>query len=336
MTRVPLYVGIDAGGTGTRAAVAAADGTLLAVSEGGPSGTVGGAEGQRLLRSRLAWVLEPLESETRSRPCVVHLGMRGLSIADRRAAAIAELKQRLPQARVEVSSDAAIALSGGLAGRAGVAVLAGTGSIAFATRADGSEVRSGGLGYLVGDEGGGYWLGREAIAASLRSLDGRGPRTLLGDRLRRTLGLASVSDLVGWLYQGSDQVPRVARLAPQVARAAAEGDAVAREVVERAAGFLVELAVSAAQRAWPEALTDPLPEPLFVARCGGVWSMGPLLVEPFDRALVARLPTARSVPPRLPPVGGAILLAMATDGNSAADAVIDRLAAAFAARAPGL
>jgi glucosamine kinase len=332
MSLKSLYVGIDAGGTGTRAAVAAADGMLLAIGEEGSSGTDGGADGQRLLRNRLAWVLEPLEAQTRSRRCVVHLGMRGLSVTDRRAAALAELHQRLPQARLEVTNDAAIALAGGLAGQEGVAVLAGTGSIAFARRGDGKEFRAGGFGYLLGDEGGGYWLGREALAASLRSLEGRGPATTLGNRLRRTLGVQSVADMVGWLYRGHDQVPRLARLAPQVARAASGGDAVAVDLVTRAAHALAELASSAARLAW----SDAPPDPLLVVRCGGIWSIGPLLIEPFERELTERLPSARGVSPRLPPVGGAILLAMTADRGPVGDDVVNTLAEAFAARASGM
>jgi len=309
MTERVLYLGIDAGGTATRAAVAKADGRVLASGRGGPSGSTGGASARRLLRRALESALAPLAAVIGAQPCVVHLGLRGLSIAGRSDAARATLAERLPQARIAVGNDAAVALEGALAGSEGVAVLAGTGSIAFARRADGIEARSGGFGYLVGDEGSGFWLGREAVAASLRSLDGRGAATALGELLRSTLRLDSVGDLVAWVYAARHPAPRLAELAPLVARAADEGDVVAIDLLRLAGEALAELGITAARRAFGE----DSPRRLLVARCGGVWSAGPMLIEPFESALHAALPTARSVPPRLPAVGGAILLAMAAD-----------------------
>jgi N-acetylglucosamine kinase-like BadF-type ATPase len=246
------YVGIDAGGSGTRAALATPDGKVLAIARAGPSGSVGGATGLRLLRRALESVLSPLVGEVGSNARAVHLGLRGLSIAGRREAALQLLAGRLPQARVEVTTDAAIALEGALAGQQGVAVLAGTGSIALARRGDGVEVRGGGFGYLVGDEGSGFWLGREAVAASLRSLDGRGPPTALGALLCEKLRLGSVADLVPWAYRGRSPVPRIAALAPLVARAAAAHDPVATSLLQRAAHALAELAIAVTARAWPD------------------------------------------------------------------------------------
>src|SRR5207237_10017789 len=105
--------------------------------------------------------------------CSVFAGTRGLSIPGRRESLMLELSTRFAGAEVRVSNDALIALWGALAGRQGVAVLAGTGSIALARSEDGREGRAGGWGYLLGDEGSGYWLGREAIAAYLHVLEAR-------------------------------------------------------------------------------------------------------------------------------------------------------------------
>jgi N-acetylglucosamine kinase-like BadF-type ATPase len=195
---------------------------------------------------------------------------------------------------VIVSNDAVIAQWGGLGGQPGVAVLAGTGSIALARGADGREARSGGYGYLVSDEVSGYWLGREAIAACLKALDGRAPPTALADSLIAATKRASVADLVGWLYSGQSQVRRSAPLAPLVARAADAGDAVAIDILERAARALAELVLAATRQVWGDAPPHPLP----VARCGGVWAAGPRLVEPFDRAVQSMGSGASFVQPR--------------------------------------
>src|SRR4051812_43757108 len=138
----PLFVGIDAGGSGTRAALASADGEVLAVGLGGPSGVLGGSAGLRQLRRALADAVAPIEAYLAAQPragrlLVIHAGLRGLSIPSRRSAALEELSARFPSQPVTVSNDAVIAQSGGLGGMPGVAVLAGTGSIALARSADG-------------------------------------------------------------------------------------------------------------------------------------------------------------------------------------------------------
>ena len=99
---------------------------------------------------------------------------------------------------------------GGLAGREGVAVLAGTGSIALARSADGREARSGGWGYLLGDEGGAYWLGRQAITAYLRWLEGRGPAGVLVDLVQEAVGrrVRTVAEVIAWLSAAASHVPR--------------------------------------------------------------------------------------------------------------------------------
>jgi N-acetylglucosamine kinase-like BadF-type ATPase len=292
----PLYVGIDAGGTGTRAAVASEDGAVLAHGLGGPSGTSAGTQ----LRSALRGALTPLLPAVAAHGVRLHLGMRGTSVARRIDVAAACIAELLPNAELSISNDAAIALEGALLGEPGVAVLAGTGSIALARRADGVEFRAGGFGYLVGDEGGGYWLAREAIAAVLRSVDGRGPSTPLAQLLPRAVGLGSAAELVPWLYAKRTPVPAVAALAPLVTQAAQADDLVALDILGQAARALADLAVGAARKAWP----DGAPASSNVARCGQVWNAGPLLIDPFDAAL-----GKRSIPPRLPPVGGALLRA---------------------------
>jgi N-acetylglucosamine kinase-like BadF-type ATPase len=321
---VPLYVGLDVGGSGTRAALATSEGQLLAVGFGGPSGHRGGASGHRILQRALANAVAPLEPHIGAQPCTVHIGLRGLSIPGRRETALAELSARLPGAQVHVSNDALIAQWGGLGGAEGVAVLAGTGSIALARSLDGRQARSGGYGHLVSDEGGGFWIGRAAVSACLHALDGLAPPTSLSDSVPHAAGQHSLSDVVGWLYGGRDPVRRLARLAPLVTHAAAEGDLVALDILRQAARALADLAASAARGLWAQAP----PSPLLVARCGGVWAAGRFLVEPFEHALIEQLPQAQSIAPRLPPVGGALLLAMPAPHDAS---VVEQLTRSFAA-----
>ena len=315
----PHYIGIDAGGSGTRAALATASGNVLAMGFGGPSGVLGGPTGARQLRTVLADALNALQAPDH---VVVHVGLRGTSIRSRSAAALAELHSHFPERPISISNDAVIAQWAALAGQHGVAVLAGTGSIALARDAFGHEARSGGYGYLVSDDGGAFWIGREAITACLQAFDGLGPRTALTSAVLEHTRQRAVPDLVAWLYRGRQPVERVAALAPVVSQTANLHDAVARAILERAGAALADLAWAAARQLWP---TTP-PDPLEVARCGGVWSAGAPLLDAFEDKLSARLPSARSIAPRLPPVGGALLLALRADGVTIDDGVVESLA----------
>jgi N-acetylglucosamine kinase-like BadF-type ATPase len=320
-----LFVGIDLGGSGTRAALADAEGSLLASGRGPAVGHKSGSAGRRSLGRALDAALAPIGQAIVAEACVIHAGATGLSIPGRREALHLELTSRFPRAQVQVSNDALIALWGGLAGREGVAVLAGTGSIALARSADGREARAGGWGYLLGDEGGGQWLGRGALSLYLQVLEGRvGPSTLT-ELVGGAVAALTVSDVLGWFYGGSDQVTRLAALAPLVARAAEAGDQSADDMLCRASEALSELVVSAARQLWPAVV----PEPLNVACCGGVWQAGRVLAAPFAAALAARLTSAAVRPALLPPAAGAILLAMRADERPISPELVHLLVEAY-------
>jgi glucosamine kinase len=322
-----LYVGLDLGGGGTRAALVDADGALLATGRGGPSGIAPSAAGRRLLARSLDAALAPIAARVGRSPCVVQAGTRGLSLPGRRDSLLLELGTRFPNAQVHVSNDAQIALWGGLGGRPGVAVLAGTGSIALARSADGREGRAGGWGYLLADEGSGYWLGRAAIIDYLQVLEGRQPAGALAERVASATRARTVPESIAWVNSDENPVGRLAALAPLVAQAAAAGDGAAHQILCRAGRALADLAASAAHQIW----SGRLPDRLNVACCGGVWAAGPALSAPFREALAERLPGAKIVPPVLPPVAGAIVLAMQKGLDAA---VLDNLIQAFAGWEP--
>ena len=158
-------------------------------------------------------------------------------------------------ATVEVTGDSALLLAAGTPTGVGVAVVAGTGSMAFARAADGRTFRAGGWGPLMGDEGSGYAVAAAGLRAVARAADGRGPATTLADRLLAAYGLDRVEELVGVVYRGSDRAT-IAALAPVVLTVADEGDPVAAEIAREAA---TELAAAAAAAARPLGLNAPLP-----------------------------------------------------------------------------
>lgn len=216
----------------------------------------------------------------------------------------AELEAALVDAgvarRVRVLADGEVALTTAFARGPGVLVNAGTGSIAYA-RVPGGEIhRAGGYGWQLGDEGGGYWLGRRALDLAGRAHDGRGEGSTLLARLLAALGLQQFDDLVRWTATATPA--QVAALAPHVLNAAREGEVVAQRAVDEAARELVELVVMLG-RQFPG--TSPVP----VAITGGLLLPQSPLTAAFRDRLAADCKRARLVPERIDAALGALKLA---------------------------
>jgi glucosamine kinase len=184
---------------------------------------------------------------------------------------------------LRITNDAELAL-GALAWRVGVALIAGTGSIALGRDARGNVVRAGGWGHVFGDEGSGYAIGSQALQATARAADGRGPATTLLDAILTAWELSAPDLLLGHVYQPFDKTA-IAALAPLVFAAADVGDQVARRIVARAANELALAASTVARRL--DFTADCLP----LALGGGLLTRQPLLRD----AVLLRLARAWSV-----------------------------------------
>ena len=301
MTDGPV-LGVDAGGTDCRA-VLVRDGEVVARGRLGPLNVQLHPDAL----DRLAALIEQTGA------VAAGLGLAGLrSTADAERVA-AELRSRTG-VLLAVGDDTEAALAGAFRGEPGVVVIAGTGSAALGRDAEGRTARVGGHGYLLGDEGGGYWIGREAVRAALRAADGTGPPTALAAVVRDAFGglTAAVRDvharptdrrLLGRLVPfvsalaGSPDVavdtgPAVeADVEAEVNRWAHAGpDAEAVRILREAADHLVDLADAIRAR------LGPLP----VAMAGGIFNAGPV-----RRRFVA---ATRAVDPAEPAEIGAIRL----------------------------
>ena len=136
----------------------------------------------------------------------------------------------------------------GSAGHAQCARRAGTycrGAIRLRRQHRNLQQRGGGWGYVLGDEGGGFWIGRMALNAVVREFDGRGPDTALTDLVLADMRLASPTELIHVVYGGGLHRNAIAAVAPIVQRAADGGDAVAADIISRAAMELSAAASSA-------------------------------------------------------------------------------------------
>ena len=293
-------LGIDAGGTKTRALIADETGRVLGGASGGGANlkTHGELEVEKVLHH----VIEHAESEAGVRPDATALGIAG---ADRPndQAVLREVLRRIGfKNRVVVTNDARIAFIAGSTRRVGLALVCGTGSIAWGRNAHGEVARAGGWGWHIGDEGSGFWIGERAIRAVLRGADGRGPTTALAQPLFAHFEVAGVDGMVSAVYDAEYPRNRVARFAARVQDAATAGDAVAIQILESAAAELVLAARTVVERLSLESA------PYDVVLAGGTFSA----LSSLEASVAKRLSTEHARVRHLDsePATGAIRLAI--------------------------
>lgn len=295
-----VVIGIDAGGTKTVCRLADQDGRVLAEVRGP------GANLQNAGELQVERVLHEVITEvTKGVPCpeALCVGMAGVDRA-REAAVVQGILSRIaPRSRAIVVNDALIALEAGVPGGPGVVLISGTGSIAYGRNSDGGAARAGGWGYLLGDEGSGYWLGRQALRAVVRAADGRGPHTALTGRVLGHFGIARMQDLVREIYEGTFEPSTVAAVASQVEGAAAEGDDIAMHIIDTGAR---ELGLAALSVCGKLGLSRG---PVLLA--GGILAVAPRLRQRVTSHLTGRSSRMVVRPLTESPVAGAVSLALA-------------------------
>lgn len=216
-----------------------------------------------------------------------------------------------------VQNDVRIAFDGAMAGKPGVLVLAGTGSMAWASLngPDDPHIRVGGWGDAFGDEGSAYWIGREALGVVSRHLDGRIQAPEFCDGMLLALGLGA-DELIGWCYALENRRADFAKLALTVSALAEAGNVDASAVLHAAADHLAGHVTAA----WRQTKAETR---LRWSYAGGVLASGIVLRR------IAEQVGCDPVPPRLPPVGGALLRAALRAGWSVDDAWITGLSASL-------
>ncbi len=282
----PLVVGVDGGGTRTRVLVADVQGRTLARLEGEATALRPGDE-RRSAEIIAVLVQEALASIERaeSRPSTLVVGVAGGG-QERAAQA---LWQALASSRiaddVNVVADAEIALDDAFGDAAGVMLVSGTGSVAFARAPDGRIERCGGWGPVMGDEGSGAWIGRRALSVITAAHDGREPETALVGAILTALEAESLEDLIPW---AADATPGdFATLAPIVVQVAAQGDLRANALVSIAVEELVLHVRTLARRCFvDERASVP------VACAGGVLVKGSLVRKRVEQRLKTAVPGA--------------------------------------------
>jgi glucosamine kinase len=300
--RFPALVGIDGGGSRTRAVLVC--GKRRVQVEGGTVriGAVGIGEACERIVNLLAEI--KLKGELPGFDAVV-AGIAGVWLPEERQRVGQVLRwmareRGLVIEQLLVTSDAEIAIEGAFGGAPGVVLIAGTGTIAIGKTARGELVRCGGWGIELDDEGSGAWIGREGLTAVVRALDGRGRPTQLTERLAALYPEIRPDQPRTIVAAYNERLFDYPTLTPLVMACAAAGDEVCREILVRAAHHLAEL-LRALLRHFP---TRPVPLVLM----GGMLENHTPLAELFRREL-QRLPEYALQPAQGTALEGALRMA---------------------------
>ena len=300
-------IGVDGGGTKTRAVWIRRDGSVLAMAQAGGSNYQEiGVHGVNALLEELVgpWLVNTVESK----PACICLGLAGAGRPTEQRAIKDSVLAREWSDRVRVESDARAALAGAHAEKRGMIVIAGTGSIVFGIGENGDWVRAGGWGPLLGDEGSGYDIALRGIRAGLAAHDGSGPDTALSRSLLEELGIKEWAEIVSRVYGGDLDRPALASLAPSIMRCAEEGDRVAIAVIRSTAEGLAKQIAAVSRRSGIDK-EDGL------SYCGGLLTGAPLLRYFVEESLRSKGIDMRLMPVRLPAVLGAVVLAWEHTGS---------------------
>ena len=242
-SKMRYFLGIDGGGTGTRAVVIDGKREIIGRGEAGASNhySVGAqmaaqncaAAAQNAMAD--AQNAQPDFNESEVAAC--GFGLAGV----RRPKDLQTMENALEAIcprPFSLETDVVAAHAGAFSGQPGIVLSAGTGAICFGADENGEKFYADGLGPLLGDEGGGYWMGIEALRATGRALDGRGPKSRLAAPILENLGIETLDELVEFAHSEACSREKVAALSRVVLSLADQGSHEAAQIRARAAVLL--------------------------------------------------------------------------------------------------
>jgi N-acetylglucosamine kinase-like BadF-type ATPase len=303
-------LGIDVGGTKTVCLLADEEGTILARAREAGANLQG--VGELALEKVLHGVMESAMAGQRVTPSAICLGIAGVDRAADQDVVRGIMERIGYKAKILIVNDALIALQAGIGDAPGIVVVSGTGSIAYGRNARGEAARAGGWGYVLGDEGSGYWIGRLALRAVVRHADGRGRETSLTPRLLGHFGLTGAAELIRRVYHEELSPSAIGALARYVQQARDAGDFVAAGILDQAAEELMTTAAAVMKR------LDMERESFSFVLSGGMFHAVPWLCNQMKVLLATLARHSRTIRLEEDPAVGAVQLAVAVAHGRAA------------------
>jgi N-acetylglucosamine kinase-like BadF-type ATPase len=249
MNAMKVFLGLDGGGTKTDATAIDEQGLLLARYIGGPSNPHSTLQKIALseIMSAIDGLLEKLPDERREITSIC-LAVSGFYEAAEKSVLHGAVEEHLSRHKLHIpvfiQSEGQISLMATVGSLSGVLVIAGTGSICYGYSKDGSCIRTGGWGHLLGDEGSGYQLGLRALKNVMRSYDGVIPPTAMTDIILREFGWADLRELKGYIYDPAHTKAEIAAFSKVCIQAAEAGDPAAMAILTGEAQALAATAAA--------------------------------------------------------------------------------------------
>jgi N-acetylglucosamine kinase-like BadF-type ATPase len=295
-----IVIGIDGGGTRTRALVADDAGREIVMVEG-PASAVKPGEAEASAEVMAALVRDALAAAdmTHVSPKVLCVGVAGVGRDAERQALWQALASREVAEEIVVHTDAAMAMDDAFGDGSGILLIAGTGSVAFGRGPTGTFARCGGWGPVIGDEGSGAWIGRRALSVLAAASDGREPETALTGAVLTAAEVNEVPELVAWASTADRAA--LASLAPVVLSVAESGDLRANALVTLAAEELMLHVRALARQLFVDERAS-----FAVALAGGLMTRGSVLRKRVEHRLKSGVPGAQVRTEEVVPVRGAV------------------------------
>ncbi|MEM3647426.1 MAG: BadF/BadG/BcrA/BcrD ATPase family protein [Thermofilum sp.] len=313
-------IGIDGGGTKTQAALLRLNGEVVSHDETGPSNyhNVGVEKARRALEEACVKVIRKAGVEAKDVE-VVAASLAGLDCSlDFKA--MQNAVEGFPIGSIKLVHDSMAALYATNAGRESAIIIAGTGSATAGINSRGEYARAGGWGYILGDEGSGFYLAKRGIVAALLEYEERGLKTMITSLLLKKFNAKTPDEIIWHVYTGGMSITEFARLAPLVTEAAVNGDGVAVSILRDAGRELANTVSGVIKRLKME--DDEFP----IGLIGGVFKAGKLVTKPLEEAVRKVAPKSYLTSPRFPPVIGSSLIALEKAGVEINDNVLSNTA----------
>jgi N-acetylglucosamine kinase-like BadF-type ATPase len=302
---IKYFLGFDGGGTTLRGCLIDENGEVLAVASHPPASFP-------KLKEKIGEPVAALARELQTRAGLPFGPAKAAGFCSTGVGRLAEreivqraLREKNIAETVIAESDFMAAHAGAFSGGPGIIVNAGTGVFGFGRTASGENIRVGGWGYLLGDEGSGFAIAQAALIAALKDWDGRGPKTALRSIFEKHFEVPSIELSITTIYHPDFDRGKFAELAPLVFEAADNGDAVAHEIIRHNGRELGHLVRAAAHRGqWN------FPIPLVLV--GNLFRRSDLLLPGFWEVLAVE--QFNVIVPRFESVVGAAFLAIMASG----------------------
>ena len=306
-----LYLGVDGGGTKTQISLMNESRQVRCEGFAGPSNPLRvGVE--TAVTNILKAINQACDRDGVSRGDITAatLGLAGVRRADLKQSVRESFRKRSGIRKVEVVTDAEIALYATTQGKPGLVVIAGTGSVCLGKNEKGEMAIAGGWGPLAGDEGGGVGIAQQALHTIAKASDGRGVPTMLSQRASEYFRASGPENLIVAIYSPQVDNSRIAGFARLVVETAQDGDEIAIEIL-RDAGF--ELGLAACAVIEKLKLKDAR---VPIGCVGSIFQAGPILTEPMTAKIHECASRAFLTEPAMPPAHAAALMALKTNGNN--------------------